>query len=230
VCKTNCSSKFEKSRHSRATFRRDIVVVAYQILLLMAVVSTSSASAQTPDRQGVAQAGPDARQEAALRRLRAASETPTHVYFRNGFPRVVNTRVRVNGASAVERARNFLQNYREIYGQFMPRLFRSTATDNALSLPDPMTGAERAREFQRRFDRLQGIPTSNPDLDLAVRGTTGPDDQIVGFYQTYRGIPVYGAELVVILQVVSRRWWKLAWRGSGTAWWSGSGGEVKVDG
>jgi hypothetical protein len=31
-------------------------------------------------------------------------------------------------------------------------------------------------------------------------------------------------------RVVSRRWWKLARRGSGTAWWSGSGGEVKVDG
>jgi hypothetical protein len=30
--------------------------------------------------------------------------------------------------------------------------------------------------------------------------------------------------------VVSRKWWKLARRGSGTAWWSGSGGEVKVDG
>ena len=30
--------------------------------------------------------------------------------------------------------------------------------------------------------------------------------------------------------VVSRRWWKLARRGSGTAWWSGSGGEVKIGG
>ena len=33
-----------------------------------------------------------------------------------------------------------------------------------------------------------------------------------------------------VLQVVSRRWWKLARRGSGTAWWSGSGGEVKIGG
>jgi hypothetical protein len=31
-------------------------------------------------------------------------------------------------------------------------------------------------------------------------------------------------------QVVSRRWWKLARRRSGTACWSGSGGEVKVAG
>jgi hypothetical protein len=30
--------------------------------------------------------------------------------------------------------------------------------------------------------------------------------------------------------VVSRRWWKLARRRSGPAWWSGSGGEVKVAG
>jgi hypothetical protein len=32
------------------------------------------------------------------------------------------------------------------------------------------------------------------------------------------------------VKVVSRKWWKLARRGSGMAWWSGSGGEVKVDG
>ena len=37
-------------------------------------------------------------------------------------------------------------------------------------------------------------------------------------------------DLSVHSAVVSRRWWKLARRGSGTAWWSGSGGEVKVEG
>jgi hypothetical protein len=31
-------------------------------------------------------------------------------------------------------------------------------------------------------------------------------------------------------QVVSRRWWKLGGAGTETAWWSGSGREVKVGG
>jgi alkylation response protein AidB-like acyl-CoA dehydrogenase len=46
------------------------------------------------------------------------------------------------------------------------------------------------------------------------------------------GIPTFPVDLSTKKPevVVSRRWWKLAWRGSGTAWWSGSGGEVKVDG
>jgi len=36
--------------------------------------------------------------------------------------------------------------------------------------------------------------------------------------------------LFMLCLVVSRRWWKLGGAGTETAWWSGSGGEVKVGG
>ena len=48
--------------------------------------------------------------------------------------------------------------------------------------------------------RFQGQPVSTPDLDLSVRGTSGPGDQIVAFRQTYKGVPVFGADLLVFLR------------------------------
>ncbi len=52
---------------------------------------------------------------AALRQLETDSETPTDLYFQNGFPRFVSGDFRVEGADAVERARNFLGTYKNLY-------------------------------------------------------------------------------------------------------------------
>ncbi len=96
-------------------------------------------------------------QAVALRRLRAASRTPVDISFTNGFPRSVSARVAVEGANAVERARNFLSQYRDLYAQ------------------------------------------ASPNLALKVRRVDAAPEEEVLFYQTFRGVEVFGAELLVSL-------------------------------
>jgi Zn-dependent metalloprotease len=52
---------------------------------------------------------------AALRQLETDSESLPDLYFQNGFPRFVSGGFRVEGADAVERARNFLDTYQDLY-------------------------------------------------------------------------------------------------------------------
>jgi Zn-dependent metalloprotease len=132
-----------------------------------------------------------------LSRLRAASDGPTNVSFENGFPVTVSTNVAVDGADPVERATTFVRRFKDLYGQFMDDPFRRSRDDpNHLGLGHP---ADKVGDFYRRFDRYQGKPTSTPDLALAVRGTQGPDDEVVAFYQTYKGVEIYGASLLVFV-------------------------------
>ena len=96
-------------------------------------------------------------QEAAFRQLEAASEVPIHVYFRNGFPNSVLASVPVEGETSIERSRNFLETYQDLYLQV------------------------------------------NSDLELIVRATEGDADETVIFSQTYKGVKVYGAQLLITL-------------------------------
>ena len=110
----------------------------------------------------------------------------------------------IAGDSPVERATGFLRAYKNLYGQFMPNPFDRSGFErptirsvNALPDADPET---QRRDFLLRMRGFQGQPVSTPDLDLSVRGTSGPGDQIVAFRQTYKGVPVFGADLLVFLR------------------------------
>lgn len=93
----------------------------------------------------------------ALRRLQAASETPVRVSFAHDFPRSVAARVHTEGRDAVEHAKFFLNQYRDLYAQ------------------------------------------NSPHLQLKVRRVNRPPTEDMLFYQTYRGLEVFGAELLVSL-------------------------------
>jgi Zn-dependent metalloprotease len=131
---------------------RLIYVIAILILISIAC-NLPSAVTRTP--------APSAResesdpQVAALRKLERASETKPDLYIQNGFPRFVQFSIPLEGADVVERARNFLLTYRDLYLQ------------------------------------------SNPDLNLEVLRVNGETG--VTFYQTYKGILVFAAEIVVSL-------------------------------
>lgn len=72
--------------------------------LPLAVTSTPIIPEEIPDSQ-----------MAAMRQLEADSETPPDLYFQDGFPRFVSGSFLVEGADVVERARNFLETYQELY-------------------------------------------------------------------------------------------------------------------
>ncbi|MFN2144746.1 MAG: thrombospondin type 3 repeat-containing protein [Anaerolineales bacterium] len=64
----------------------------------------------------------------------------------------------------------------------------------------PVSGqnaGERALDFLNTYKDL--YLSTNPDLDLKIRSVGGTDGQDVTFYQTYKDIPVFGAEMVINL-------------------------------
>ena len=100
-------------------------------------------------------------QIAALRRLQTASRIPAELRVEHGFPRGVVAQIPVRGANPVERARLFLDDYKDLY-------------------------------------RL-----NSPDLHLGVRRVAthaGFPGQVVTFFQTVQGLPVYAGEITVILK------------------------------
>ena len=93
----------------------------------------------------------------SLRALQAASAEPVDLYWRNGFPGGMTTRVKVTGATPEERSRTFVRGFKDLL-------------------------------------RLQ-----NPDAELETKRvhSEGPDD--VWLAQIYRGLRVFGSEIVVTL-------------------------------
>lgn len=103
-------------------------------------------------------ADPDAAVTQAMERLRTASTVPAEILMENGVPEAVRARVRVDGSTPVERALDYLRDYRDLY-------------------------------------RLAGSASG-----LGVRGVVSLGEgaaEAVTLYQSYRGIPVYGAEIVI---------------------------------
>ena len=148
-------------------------------------------------RDGEAEQGIPDPQVEALERLRRGAKGPTDTTFVNGFPRLVETSVVVPGDSPAERATEYLLRYRKLYGQFMAAPFHRTPVDvNNLPDADP---DDRRRDYLREIRSFQGKRSSTSDLDLGIRATSGPDDQVVAFRQTYKGLPVVGADLIVFL-------------------------------
>lgn len=136
-------------------------------------------------------------QAASLRILEAAAERPTNVSFANGFPRVVLTAVPVEGATLVERATNFVRTYKGLYRLDTRDPFGAPdAKPNRLGIADPK---EHYREYLRTLERGQGKPSTTPDLSLAVQAVD-EETGVVAFRQTYKGVPVFGAQLVVLVQ------------------------------
>lgn len=94
-------------------------------------------------------------QQTSLAQLQQDSESEPVFHFYNGFPGFAQVSVSVQGDDPVERARNYLQTYQDLYLQ------------------------------------------NHADLNLEV---LREDGDTVAFYQTYKGLRVYAAEIVVSLQ------------------------------
>ena len=105
----------------------------------------------------------------------------------------------------------------------LPRAGRA-ATDPLDRIPQRVRG-----DFHIHSPRSSGPPLraeTHPARSPTARSRRGEQTSCVsgnGCARRLDGTPGQSG-------VVSRRWWKLARRRSGTAWWSGSGGEVKVAG
>lgn len=150
---------------------RTLSKITLSIATLLFILSACSVPTPTPitepsppanteealTREDIAEAVIDVQVE-ALRNLEISSEASPDLYFQNGFPRFVSGSFSSAGADVVERARNFLDTYQDLY-------------------------------------RI-----SNPDLALSVRRVSEADAETdVVFYQTFKGIQVFGSEIVVTL-------------------------------
>ena len=101
-------------------------------------------------------------QEAAFRELEADSERPPDLYFQNGFPRFVHGSVPVQGADAVERARNFLETYEDLYLQSDPNL--------ALAVRDTRGPEEDGLEHVAFYQTYRGYPVYAGEIVVSLDG------------------------------------------------------------
>jgi len=101
-------------------------------------------------------------QEAALRDLEKESERPLNTYYQNGFPRFVQASVPVQGADAVERARNYLQTYRDLYLQSDPNL--------ALAVRDTRGPGEDGLEHVIFYQMFRGYPVYAGEIVVSLDG------------------------------------------------------------
>jgi Zn-dependent metalloprotease len=104
-------------------------------------------------------AGP---QEAALLELEADSERPVNRYFQQGFPRFVHVSVPVEGADAVDRARNFLETYKDLYLQSDPNL--------ALAVRDTIGPGEDGLEHIAFYQTYRGYPVHAGEIVVSLDG------------------------------------------------------------
>lgn len=91
------------------------------VLLLLSPLNPFRGPAPSATPPAVPTPTPDPQFE-AFNRLQSASEQEPALYFEDGFPRGVLASVPVTGADPVERARNFLRDYRDLYLQDDPNL------------------------------------------------------------------------------------------------------------
>jgi Zn-dependent metalloprotease len=101
-------------------------------------------------------------QEAALRELEKDSERPLNTYYQNGFPRFVQASVPVQGADAVERARNYLRTYRDLYLQSDPNL--------ALAVRDTRGPGEDGLEHVIFYQMFRGYPVYAGEIVVSLDG------------------------------------------------------------
>lgn len=99
-------------------------------------------------------------QVAALRQLEADSKTPPDLYFQNGFPRFVSGGFRVEGADAVERARNFMATYQDLY---------------RIASPDLKLGVRRVSEGEAEtnvvfYQTYQGLEVFGSEIVVTLNG------------------------------------------------------------
>ena len=101
-------------------------------------------------------------QEAALRELEKESERPLNTYYQNGFPRFVQSSVPVPGGDAVERARNYLRTYRDLYLQSDPNL--------ALAVRDTRGPGEDGLEHVAFYQMFRGYPVYAGEIVVSLDG------------------------------------------------------------
>ncbi|MBN2045465.1 MAG: thrombospondin type 3 repeat-containing protein [Anaerolineales bacterium] len=130
-----------------------LVILGAMLMGLLYVLNTSRLEISETDQE----IEPDTAIE-AFHRLESATLGEPDFYFSDGFLRFADLQVAVAGENPVERARNFLQEYQDLYQQ------------------------------------------NDPDLELYVRRIIGGEDQIVYFFQTYKGLEVLGSELLVMVK------------------------------
>ncbi len=98
----------------------------------------------------------------ALQKLEAASEGPVDVDFQNGFPRFVHASVPVTGADSVERARNFLETYRDLYLQANSNL--------GLAVRDMRADEEGSSEHVAFYQTYRGYPVHAGEIVVSLDG------------------------------------------------------------
>jgi hypothetical protein len=101
-------------------------------------------------------------QEAALRKLEKDSERPLNTYYQNGFPRFVHGSVPVQGSDAVERARNYLETYQDLYLQSDPNL--------ALAVRDTRGPGEDGLEHVAFYQMFRGYPVYAGEIVVSLDG------------------------------------------------------------
>jgi Zn-dependent metalloprotease len=112
----------------------------------------------------------------ALQRLRAASRITADVRFEHGFPRGVITSIPVRGADAVERARLFLDDYKDLY--------RLNNPDLRLGVRRVVTAAGFPGQAVTFYQTVQGLPVHGGELVVVLKddilyataGTLVPSD------------------------------------------------------
>jgi Zn-dependent metalloprotease len=97
----------------------------------------------------------------ALRRLRAASRTVPEVRFEHGFPRGVLAQIPVRGADPVQRARLFLDDYRDLYRLHSPQLHLGV---RRVAIP-PELGIQTVTFFQT----VQGFPVHGGEIVVVLK-------------------------------------------------------------
>ena len=103
-------------------------------------------------------------QEASLRKMEAASERPLNTYYQNGFPRFVHASVPVQGADAVERARNYLETYRDLYLQSNPN------PNLTLAVRDTRGPGEDGLEHVVFYQMFRGYPVYAGEIVVSLDG------------------------------------------------------------
>lgn len=97
----------------------------------------------------------------ALRRLRGASRNTAEVRFEHGFPRGVIAQIPVRGANPVERARLFLDDYKDLY--------RLNSPDLRLGVRRVVTPAGFSGQAVTFYQTVQGLPVHAGEIVVVLK-------------------------------------------------------------
>ncbi len=130
----------------------------FVVLPLLAACPTSTTTGD-PTPPVVEQPAPRDALAGELDRLRQVATSVDQVRFDRGFPSVVVARVPVQGATVVEKARDYLDQFKQLYG-----------LDETMELGVRRYSPEDSRSFVAFHQRVAGVPVYGAALNVYVRG------------------------------------------------------------